>query len=945
MTMDTLQPCSPNTPWCITAATTAVAVRTGSVNVYAQRRGAAAAENGHLVYLGSLPSGAVILPVPTTVLGCSIIAIGNTETAIELLGDVSNTVQPSLTAGIAMWLDMLLDACETDQVRTSNHLPLAANGTVSVQQHRTLTPHQRTVWCPSADVQPTVAALARQVDTYIPVSRVVPAVALRDTHLTPCHTEAVLAHIRLTDALDIVLRYLEHRLAAFLAEEAEQARRAIDGRIQLREQAVTAGLSRLAAVGTDAVGSMPPISGNPLVAIAGRIALQLQTPLHVPPTWTSTDIDTIDRLLEHSRIRTRSVVLPEGWYRFAGYPMVGYHTDGRIVAFIQAGGGSYQAWYADGTVEPVDALSASQFMSNALQVYRPLPATPLSGRSLLRFALAPVRSDLRVILLAGVAGGLLSLFIPSITGVIVDQVIPMTQRNQLVLIAIGIALAAIVKGLFDLTRDIAVLRVQLATDVSLQAALWDRLLSLPATFFRRFTAGELATRAQGLGTIQTLLAGTTATSLVAFVFSIFQIGLLFYRSSTLAWYAVLILALTLLALLGISYGRYRMILRVQEVYQTISGMILQFLSAIGKLRATASENAAFNLWADTFAEQRNAEYRSTRLQNVSLILNLVVPTIASMVFYWGINDMAKAGEAVNIGDLLSFTTAFTLFWASMQAFVTAFETLLMCIPLYANAKPILDMYPEIDEGKPDPGMITGRIDFNGITFRYDSDGPTILDNVSFSIQPGEFVALVGPSGSGKSTTLRLLLGFEQPEAGSIYVDGMDIRDVNIRSIRRQMGVVIQNGKVLSGDIGKNIIGASTTLTYDDAWEAAKAAGFDQDIRDMPMGMHTVISEGGGALSGGQRQRLLIARALAGKPRVVLMDEATSALDNRTQQIVTDSLGRMNVTRMVIAHRLSTVAQADRIIVLQSGRIVEQGSYAELMALDGVFTAMARRQIA
>jgi ATP-binding cassette subfamily C protein len=374
-------------------------------------------------------------------------------------------------------------------------------------------------------------------------------------------------------------------------------------------------------------------------------------------------------------------------------------------------------------------------------------------------------------------------------------------------------------------------------------------------------------------------------------------------------------------------------------------MILQFLSAIGKLRATASENAAFNLWADKFAEQRNAEYRSTRLQNVSLILNLVVPTIASMVFYWGINDMAKAGEAVNIGDLLSFTTAFTLFWASMQAFVTAFETLLMCIPLYTNAKPILDMYPEIDEGKPDPGMITGRIDFNGVTFRYDADGPTILDNVSFSIQPGEFVALVGPSGSGKSTTLRLLLGFEQPEAGSIYVDGMDVRDVNIRSIRRQMGVVIQNGKVLSGDIGKNIIGASTTLTYEDAWEAAKAAGFDQDIRDLPMGMHTVISEGGGALSGGQRQRLLIARALAGKPRVVLMDEATSALDNRTQQIVTDSLGRMNVTRMVIAHRLSTVAQADRIIVLQSGRIVEQGSYAELMALDGVFAAMARRQIA
>jgi ATP-binding cassette subfamily C protein len=269
----------------------------------------------------------------------------------------------------------------------------------------------------------------------------------------------------------------------------------------------------------------------------------------------------------------------------------------------------------------------------------------------------------------------------------------------------------------------------------------------------------------------------------------------------------------------------------------------------------------------------------------------------------------------------------------------------MCIPLYSNAKPILSAEPEINEDKPDPGPISGRIDFNGVTFRYQPDGPPILQNVSFSINPGEFVALVGPSGSGKSTTLRLLLGFEQPEAGSIYVDGMDISDVNIRSIRRQMGTVIQNGKILSGDIGKNIIGASSSLTLDDAWEAARAAGFDQDIQTMPMGMHTVISEGGGALSGGQRQRLLIARALAGKPRVVLMDEATSALDNRTQQIVTDSLAKMNVTRMVIAHRLSTIAKADRIIVLQSGSIVEQGTYDELMSLDGVFAAMARRQIA
>jgi ATP-binding cassette subfamily C protein len=257
----------------------------------------------------------------------------------------------------------------------------------------------------------------------------------------------------------------------------------------------------------------------------------------------------------------------------------------------------------------------------------------------------------------------------------------------------------------------------------------------------------------------------------------------------------------------------------------------------------------------------------------------------------------------------------------------------------------LDETPEIDFMQPDPGKISGRIDFNNVTFRYDPDGPSIIEDVSLSINPGEFVALVGPSGSGKSTALRLLLGFEQPESGSIFIDGQDLRDVNIRQVRRQMGVVMQNGKVLSGDIGKNIIGASATLTYDDAWEAARAAGLDQDIQDMPMGMHTVISERGGTLSGGQRQRLLIARALAGKPSIVLMDEATSALDNRTQEIVTTSLSKMNVTRVVVAHRLSTIKDADRIYVMDKGRIVEQGNYMDLMTQNGLFAELARRQIA
>jgi ATP-binding cassette subfamily C protein len=216
--------------------------------------------------------------------------------------------------------------------------------------------------------------------------------------------------------------------------------------------------------------------------------------------------------------------------------------------------------------------------------------------------------------------------------------------------------------------------------------------------------------------------------------------------------------------------------------------------------------------------------------------------------------------------------------------------------------------------------------------------------VSLQCRPGEFVALVGPSGSGKSTLLRLLLGFEAPEAGAIRYDRRDLAALDARAVRRQIGTMLQNGRLLAGDIFTNIVGAST-LTLEDAWAAARLAGLDEDIRQLPMGMHTVLSDGASTLSGGQRQRLLIARAIVHKPRLLFFDEATSALDNRTQEIVGESLERLAVTRLVIAHRLSTIQKADRIYVLERGRIVESGTYRELMQRRGVFAALARRQLA
>lgn len=246
--------------------------------------------------------------------------------------------------------------------------------------------------------------------------------------------------------------------------------------------------------------------------------------------------------------------------------------------------------------------------------------------------------------------------------------------------------------------------------------------------------------------------------------------------------------------------------------------------------------------------------------------------------------------------------------------------------------------------KADPGKLIGKITVDHVTFCYRHDGLVTLDDVSISAEPGEFIALVGASGSGKSTLLRLLLGFETPQAGSVYYDGQDLSGLDVNAVRRQLGVVLQNGQLNSASIFENIAG-SAQMTLDEAWEAARMSGFADDITAMPMQMHTVVSEGGSNLSGGQRQRLLIARALALKPRVLFFDEATSALDNKTQAIVSESLDKLQVTRIAIAHRLSTIRNAHRIYVLQAGRVVQQGTFQELAAVEGLFAQLMARQMA
>jgi ATP-binding cassette subfamily C protein len=383
-----------------------------------------------------------------------------------------------------------------------------------------------------------------------------------------------------------------------------------------------------------------------------------------------------------------------------------------------------------------------------------------------------------------------------------------------------------------------------------------------------------------------------------------------------------------------------------EVKGHLSGKLFQFINGISKLRISATENRAFASWAGEFARQKKVSVQARKVSMGLALFTAVFPVMSSAAIFFAMSLLMvqQGASTLSTGSFLAFNAAFTQFQFAALTLSSAVVSLMSVVPLYERARPILEAQPEVDATKSYPGELRGNIEVKHVNFRYGPDTPLVLRDVSMRFPAGQFVAVVGPSGSGKSTVFRMLLGFETPESGAIHFDNQDQSHLDIQAVRRQIGVVLQSGRVLCGSIYENIAG-STALALEDAWAAARMAGLDKDIEAMPMGMHTIIAEGGGGLSGGQRQRLMIARAIVRKPRIILFDEATSALDNETQSIVARSLESLQATRIVIAHRLSTIAHADYIYVIDKGVIVQQGAYRELIQQEGPFANLAKRQIA
>jgi NHLM bacteriocin system ABC transporter ATP-binding protein len=735
------------------------------------------------------------------------------------------------------------------------------------------------------------------------------------------------------------------RIARILVESDTAEHQRWQKTLALDETQASRALQRLRDIAAFRQPAIVPASLLGGDALAGALAVIAATEGFElrPPTDDDRDAPLFERLgcfANATGFRFREIALGDDWWTEEGPAFLGIATaDARPLALVWR----RSRWRA---VDPqtlaetaIDRTAAASLMSRGYMIYAALPER-LTMWELWRFAVFGVRGDIVRLLAASAAATLAGLLLPVATGAVLGTAVPDGRMTLLYDMLLLLVAAAIGGACFQVVRAAALIRLGTHVDRRLQSAIWDRVIRLRTSFFRGYSVGDLALRILGVDAIRRILSGVTVDGVISGVFSLASLGVMLIYDASLAAFAVgygVVAALLLFVL-----GRQQM--RLQRiVYQRkgiVSGLLIEILGGIAKLRVAAAELRAFSRWSGAFAEQRANDARSGRLSAFQTVAATSLPILGAL----GIFAIAAGGaQPIDVASFAAFNSAFGQFTAAILGLAAALNASIEAVPLFARVRPVFEAPLEVEQSRIDPGRLAGQLAVRNLSFRYAEDTPWILDDIDFEVRPGESVAIVGASGSGKSTLLRLLLGFESPARGGVYYDGKDLEKLDLRLVRRQIGTVLETAGLIPGSIYENIAG-SAPLTREQVMEAVRLAGLDADIAAMPMGLESFIMEGGSQISGGQRQRVMIARALVRKPRLIFFDEATSALDNRTQAIVGESIAAMNATRIVIAHRLSTIRTADRILVLERGRIVETGTYDELVARDGVFHRLAQRQL-
>ena len=666
---------------------------------------------------------------------------------------------------------------------------------------------------------------------------------------------------------------------------------------------------------------------------------------HRKPVDIPGDIEDVNAQVEYALrplgMMCRDVVLEEGWYRDAYGPMLGFLKDtGAAVALLPGAlrGYSYRD-PATGARVRVDRHTAQRLEAEALCFYQPLPMKKLGIPDLLLYMKKSVSAgDLLLIVLATLAVMVVGLIEPRVYQAITGPVLERKSASMLAGMAVFLVCSAVASELIGVVSGLLTERVNTKTSLAVESSVMMRILSLPVSFFRRYSSGELSSRAGSVSSLCDMLLSSLLSTGLTSVLSLIYIGEIFRFAPLLVWPSILIILVTVGASLATSLAQIGISRRKMQLEAQESGMSYAMVSGIQKLKLSGSEKRAFARWARLYARNAELEYNPPAFIKLSGVITLAISLAGTIALYY-----LAVRSGVSPSQYYGFTAAYGRVMGAFSALSGIAISAASIRPILEMAEPILKAEPEIAADREQVHKVSGAIELSHVTFRYESDTPDVLSDLSLQIRAGEYVAIVGRTGCGKSTLVRLLLGFEKPQRGSVLYDGRDLNGIDPRSLRRNMGVVIQNGQLMQGDIFSNITLSAPQLTLNEAWEAAETAGIAEDIRNMPMGMQTMISEGQGGISGGQKQRLLIARAIAPKPRILILDEATSALDNVTQKQVSEALDKLHCTRIVIAHRLSTIRNCDRILVMDKGAIIEDGTYDQLIEKNGAFADLVARQ--
>lgn len=648
----------------------------------------------------------------------------------------------------------------------------------------------------------------------------------------------------------------------------------------------------------------------------------------------------LESILRPSGMLKRRVELRDEWWKDSTGALLVNKKNGEIVALLPRKWSGYSYTDKSGKSIKISKKNAGEFNTSAFCFYKPFPNKPIKIMDLIKFMISNISSlDFTVLILIYLIMQLLGMATPYVTNIIYTSLIPsesISLFNTISCTLLGITIGRLSVGII---QNCIKSRLKGKLNLAVHSATMMRLFSLPANFFRKYSAGELSNRIDYISVLCSVISESFLSTILTSLFSLAYIFQMVSIAPSLVPVSLLIIFVSLCFSIIITLITQKINNQKIKLSPKLQSLVFNIFSGIQKIKIAGAEKRAFAIWAKKYSQLQKLEYNPPLIIKISGIIGLVISSLGTIAIYW-----LSAINKISISNYMAFNVAYGAVSGAIMSLNGIALNFSNLKPSFDLIKPFLETPTENSSKGKMVNSLHGKIDINNITFKYDDSSDYVLNDFSLKIKKGEYIAIVGKTGCGKSTLMRLLLGFESPEKGAIYYDNRDISSLDKKSLRQKIGVVMQNGSIFQGDIFSNIIVTAPWKTMDDAWNAARMAGIDKDIEDMPMGMHTLISEGSGGISGGQKQRLMIARALINNPKILLFDEATSALDNITQKIVSDNIDKLKCTRIVIAHRLSTIKNCDRIIVLDKGKISESGTFEELMNIEGLFYQLAIRQL-